>query len=152
MALPQLGTLGTGNHFVELCLDETDRLWAMLHSGSRGIGNRIGTWFIEQAKAEAERHGVELLDRDLAWLPEGTDLFADYVEARSHLSPCGTRRRPARSAPVSILHDRRPSPPVGPPRCWPVRRGLPVATHTPIELSSTGERLPGTTTMPFSVT
>ncbi|MGE5442158.1 MAG: RtcB family protein [Bacteroidota bacterium] len=80
-ALPHLGTLGTGNHFIELCLDEGDRLWAMLHSGSRGIGNRIGTWFIEQAKAEAERNGVDLPDRDLAWLPEGTDLFADYVEA-----------------------------------------------------------------------
>jgi tRNA-splicing ligase RtcB (3'-phosphate/5'-hydroxy nucleic acid ligase) len=80
-ALQHLGTLGTGNHFIELCLDETDRLWAMLHSGSRGIGNRIGTWFIEQAKAEAERRGIPLPDRDLAWLPEGTDLFADYVEA-----------------------------------------------------------------------
>jgi tRNA-splicing ligase RtcB len=82
-ALPHLGTLGTGNHFIELCLDEADRVWAMLHSGSRGIGNRIGTWFIEQAKADADaqRHGVDLPDPDLAWLPEGTDLFADYVEA-----------------------------------------------------------------------
>ena len=80
-ALPHLGTLGSGNHFIELCLDETDRVWAMLHSGSRGIGNRIGTWFIERAKAEAERHGVDLPDPDLAWLPEGTELFADYVAA-----------------------------------------------------------------------
>ena len=53
----------------------------MLHSGSRGIGNRIGTWFIERAKVEAERHGVDLPDHDLAWLPEGTELFADYVAA-----------------------------------------------------------------------
>ncbi len=80
-ALPHLGTLGSGNHFIELCLDETDRVWAMLHSGSRGIGNRIGTWFIERAKVEAERHGVDLPDHDLAWLPEGTELFADYVAA-----------------------------------------------------------------------
>lgn len=80
-SLPHLGTLGTGNHFIELCHDETERLWVMLHSGSRGIGNRIGTWFIEQAKAEAERHGIVLPDPDLAWLPEGTDLFADYLEA-----------------------------------------------------------------------
>lgn len=80
-ALPHLGTLGTGNHFIELALDEEQRLWAMLHSGSRGIGNRIGTWFIEQARVEAERQGIDLPDRDLAWLPEGTELFADYVEA-----------------------------------------------------------------------
>jgi tRNA-splicing ligase RtcB (3'-phosphate/5'-hydroxy nucleic acid ligase) len=80
-ALPHLGTLGTGNHFIELCLDEADRVWVMLHSGSRGIGNRIGTWFIERAKLEAERHGVDLPDPDLAWLPEGTDLFADYIDA-----------------------------------------------------------------------
>jgi RNA-splicing ligase RtcB len=48
----QLGTLGTGNHFIEICLDEADQVWAVLHSGSRGVGNRIGTYFIEMAKEE----------------------------------------------------------------------------------------------------
>jgi tRNA-splicing ligase RtcB (3'-phosphate/5'-hydroxy nucleic acid ligase) len=75
------GTLGTGNHFVEVCLDEEQRVWLMLHSGSRGIGNRIGTWFIEAAKAEMERRAIHLPDRDLAWLEEGSRLFDDYVEA-----------------------------------------------------------------------
>lgn len=80
-ALPHLGTLGTGNHFIELCLDEDDRVWAMLHSGSRGIGNRIGTWFIAQARAELERAGALPPDPDLAWLAEDSPLFADYVAA-----------------------------------------------------------------------
>ncbi len=76
-----LGTLGTGNHFIELCLDEADRVWLMLHSGSRGIGNRIGTYFIESARREAESTGVTLPDRDLAWLPESSRLFGEYVDA-----------------------------------------------------------------------
>jgi len=77
----QLGTLGTGNHFVEVCLDEADRVWVMLHSGSRGAGNRIGSYFIEQAREEMERRGVALPDRDLAYLREGSPGFDDYVEA-----------------------------------------------------------------------
>ena len=76
-----LGTLGTGNHFIEICLDETDQVWVMLHSGSRGVGNRIGTYFIERARKEMERFQIHLPDRDLAYLPEGSDGFADYVEA-----------------------------------------------------------------------
>jgi tRNA-splicing ligase RtcB len=76
-----LGTLGTGNHFIELCLDEAERVWVMLHSGSRGIGNRIGSYFIERARAELEKSGVELPDKDLAWLDEGSALFVDYVAA-----------------------------------------------------------------------
>ncbi len=79
--LQQLGTLGGGNHFIELCLDESDRLWLMLHSGSRGIGNRIGQHFIGVARRECERWGVNLPQRDLAYLPEGTEHFDDYVEA-----------------------------------------------------------------------
>lgn len=75
------GTLGTGNHFVEVCLDEDDRVWLMLHSGSRGIGNRIGTYFIERAKAEMRRWFVDLPDADLAYLPEGSALFNDYWQA-----------------------------------------------------------------------
>ncbi len=76
-----LGTLGTGNHFIEVCLDEAERVWFLLHSGSRGVGNRIGTFFIEQAKREMARLGVELPDRDLAYLNEGTTGFDEYVEA-----------------------------------------------------------------------
>lgn len=77
----QLGSLGGGNHFIELCLDESDRVWIMLHSGSRGIGNRIGQFFIEQARREMERLDIRLPDRDLAYLAEGGEIFDDYVEA-----------------------------------------------------------------------
>jgi tRNA-splicing ligase RtcB len=77
----QMGTLGTGNHFVEICLDEAQRVWVMLHSGSRGVGNRIGTYFIEKAKEEMRRRNVSLPDADLAWLPEDSPLFHEYVEA-----------------------------------------------------------------------
>ena len=76
-----LGTLGTGNHFIEVCLDERDRVWFMLHSGSRGIGNRIGSYFIELAKRDMRRHAANLPDQDLAYLREGTVHFADYVQA-----------------------------------------------------------------------
>ncbi len=76
-----LGTMGTGNHFLELCLDENDAVWIMLHSGSRGVGNRIGTYFISLARKEMERHQRQLPDLDLAYLEEGSDYFDDYVEA-----------------------------------------------------------------------
>lgn len=76
-----LGTLGTGNHFVELCLDEEGGVWVMLHSGSRGAGNRIGSYFIELAKKEMERFFISLPDGDLSYLVEGTEHFNDYVEA-----------------------------------------------------------------------
>jgi tRNA-splicing ligase RtcB len=76
-----LGTLGTGNHFVEICLDEADRVWVMLHSGSRGIGNRIGGYFIELAKKDMKRWFINLPDADLAYFPEGTEHFADYAKA-----------------------------------------------------------------------
>jgi tRNA-splicing ligase RtcB (3'-phosphate/5'-hydroxy nucleic acid ligase) len=77
----QLGTLGGGNHFIEVCLDESDRVWAMLHSGSRGIGNAIGSYFIELAKKDAERNNVSLPDRDLSYFAEGAQHFDDYVDA-----------------------------------------------------------------------
>jgi tRNA-splicing ligase RtcB len=77
----QLGTLGGGNHFIELCLDEENCAWVMLHSGSRGIGNAIGSYFIELAKRDAERTQLQLPDRDLAYFPEGAKHFDDYVEA-----------------------------------------------------------------------
>lgn len=80
-AAKQLGTLGGGNHFVELCIDENQDVWVMLHSGSRGVGNVIGSHYIEQAKEQMSRYFIDLADQDLAFLPEGTPLFDDYVRA-----------------------------------------------------------------------
>jgi tRNA-splicing ligase RtcB len=77
----QMGTLGGGNHFVEVCLDEANRVWVMLHSGSRGIGNAIGSYFIELARRDMERQVANLPDRDLAYLTEGSQHFNDYVGA-----------------------------------------------------------------------
>jgi tRNA-splicing ligase RtcB len=77
----QLGTLGGGNHFIELCLDEQQYVWVMLHSGSRGIGNVIGRYFIALARKDMERHLHALPDRDLAYFQEGAEHFNDYVEA-----------------------------------------------------------------------
>ncbi|MEG1039016.1 MAG: RtcB family protein [Pseudomonas sp.] len=76
-----LGTLGGGNHFIEVCLDEADRVWFMLHSGSRGVGNAIGNLFIELAQADMRQHIANLPDKDLAYFAEGSRHFADYVEA-----------------------------------------------------------------------
>lgn len=77
----QLGTLGGGNHFIEVCLDELDRVWVMLHSGSRGIGNRIGRHFIALAREEMLALDVKLPDKNLAYLREGTESFDLYVQA-----------------------------------------------------------------------
>ena len=77
----QMGSLGGGNHFIEVCLDESNRVWAMLHSGSRGMGNAIGTYFIELARQDSMKNNVRLPDRDLAYFPEGAQHFDDYVEA-----------------------------------------------------------------------
>jgi tRNA-splicing ligase RtcB len=81
----QLGSMGGGNHFIEICLDEEQRVWAMLHSGSRGTGNRIGTYFIDRAREAIEKQRLDfhLADRDLAFLTEGSELFDDYIEAMS---------------------------------------------------------------------
>jgi tRNA-splicing ligase RtcB len=76
-----MGTLGTGNHFIELCLDQEQRVWVMLHSGSRGVGHAIGSFFIELAKEDMRKWHINLPDQDLAYFPEGTDHFDDYVEA-----------------------------------------------------------------------
>lgn len=73
-----LGTLGTGNHFVEVCLDEHNQVWIMLHSGSRGVGNAIGRYFIEQARKDMEKHFINLPNKDLAYLVEGSEHFDDY--------------------------------------------------------------------------
>ena len=80
-SLVHLGTLGSGNHFIEVCLDEADRVWVMLHSGSRGIGNRIGSHFIALARDEMKRWFIALPDADLAYLAEGSQHFDDYVDA-----------------------------------------------------------------------
>lgn len=77
----QIGTLGSGNHFIEICLDQNNSVWVMLHSGSRGIGNLIGRYFIEKAKTKMEALGIPLPDADLAYLPDDSDDFHDYVEA-----------------------------------------------------------------------
>jgi tRNA-splicing ligase RtcB len=77
----QMGTLGGGNHFIEVCLDESNQVWVMLHSGSRGIGNAIASYFIALARKDMERWMIQLPDRDLAYFPEGSEHFADYVEA-----------------------------------------------------------------------
>jgi tRNA-splicing ligase RtcB len=79
--LNHLGTLGTGNHFIEVCLDEEQQVWFLLHSGSRGVGNRIGSYFIELAKKDMERFFIHLPDANLAYLPHGSQHFDDYVEA-----------------------------------------------------------------------
>jgi len=78
-----LGTLGGGNHFIEICLDESDKVWVMLHSGSRGVGNKIGSYFIKKAKEEMARYfiGDYLPDKDLSYLVEHTELFNDYCAA-----------------------------------------------------------------------
>lgn len=78
-----LGTLGTGNHFIELCLDESQNVWIMLHSGSRGIGNKFGMYFIELAKEDMRRWMINLPNEDLGYFPEHTEHFNDYIEAVS---------------------------------------------------------------------
>lgn len=82
-SINHLGTLGTGNHFIELCLDEAGGVWLMLHSGSRGIGNKIGSYFISLAKEDMRKWFINLPDVNLAYLPEGTMHFNDYIEALS---------------------------------------------------------------------
>jgi tRNA-splicing ligase RtcB len=77
----QIGTLGSGNHFIEICIDESQDVWIMLHSGSRGVGNMIGSYFIEKAKRRMEQYFITLTDGDLAYLPEETEDFNDYIEA-----------------------------------------------------------------------
>lgn len=107
-----LGTLGTGNHFIELCLDEDDYVWVMLHSGSRGVGNKIGTYFIEAAKREMERYHIlpYLPDSDLSYLVENTTLFDDYVEAVSWAQEfAALNRQIMMDAVLGVLRQRLPA-------------------------------------------
>lgn len=81
--IKHLGTLGTGNHFIEVCLDQSQVVWVMLHSGSRGVGNAIGSHFIAKAKKDMERWFIHLPDKDLSYIPEGSELFGQYISAVS---------------------------------------------------------------------
>ncbi|AWV08583.1 RtcB family protein [Marilutibacter maris] len=103
----QAGTLGGGNHFIEICLDEADSVWVMLHSGSRGTGNLVGTYFIEQARRQLEKRvlGYHLPDKDLAFFLEGEALFDDYVEAVSWAQDYARINREAMMA--RVLHEMR---------------------------------------------
>ncbi|QFZ84581.1 RtcB family protein [Variovorax paradoxus] len=106
----QLGTLGSGNHFIELCLDESDQVWLMLHSGSRGVGNKIGTHFIERAKRNMEKFFINLPHQDLAYFPEETDDFNEYVEAVSWAQNYALEnRRQMMMACVDALRDNIPT-------------------------------------------
>lgn len=95
-----LGTLGTGNHFIEVCLDESDSVWFMLHSGSRGVGNAIGSLFIELAQQDMRQHIANLPDRDLAYFTEGSKHFDDYVEAVGWAQDFARRNREVMMAAV----------------------------------------------------
>jgi tRNA-splicing ligase RtcB len=91
----QLGSLGGGNHFIELCIDENDDVWIMLHSGSRGIGNAIGRYFIELAQKDMAAQQIKLPNKDLAYLQEGSQHYDDYVEAVSWAQEYARRNRDA---------------------------------------------------------
>jgi tRNA-splicing ligase RtcB (3'-phosphate/5'-hydroxy nucleic acid ligase) len=110
-AMGQLGTLGGGNHFIELCLDLEDTVWIMLHSGSRGIGNLIGQQFIEVAKEDMRRHHIRNLPHaDLAYLSEGTQHFDDYIEAMTWAQDYASANRDAMMANVmTVLRGQLPS-------------------------------------------
>ncbi len=103
----QIGTLGGGNHFIEICLDEADRVWVMLHSGSRGTGNLVGTYFIELARRQLEKRvlGFHLPDKDLAFFLEGEPLFDDYVAAVSWAQDYARANREAMM--TRVLHEMR---------------------------------------------
>jgi tRNA-splicing ligase RtcB (3'-phosphate/5'-hydroxy nucleic acid ligase) len=101
----QLGTLGGGNHFIEVCLDSEQTVWVMLHSGSRGIGNLIGQLFIELARKDMLKQDARLPDRDLAYLREGTGHFDDYVEAMTWAQDYAAENR--RSMMDSVLRVMR---------------------------------------------
>ena len=106
----QLGTLGSGNHFIEVCLDERQDVWVMLHSGSRGIGHQIGRHFIELAKRDMEKFFISLPDRDLAYFPEGSDHFDEYLHAVSWAQAYALENRRLMMAAVlkSLAHRVRP--------------------------------------------
>ncbi len=106
----QLATLGGGNHFIELCLDENNDVWVMLHSGSRGVGNAIGRHFIELARRDMEKVQMNLPDRDLAYFSEGTAHFDDYIEAVSWAQDYAmVNRREMMRLVLNVLKKRLPN-------------------------------------------
>ena len=106
----QLATLGGGNHFIELCLDENNDVWVMLHSGSRGVGNAIGQYFIELARRDMEKIQKNLPDRDLAYFTEGTDHFDDYLQAVSWAQDYAmTNRREMMRILIKVLQHKLPA-------------------------------------------
>ena len=108
--LSQLGTLGGGNHFIEVCLDESDIVWVMLHSGSRGIGNMIGTLFIELARNDMRTHFINLPEKDLAYFVEGTEHFDDYWDAMQWAQEYAMENRKAMMENVlRVMHELLPS-------------------------------------------
>lgn len=109
VAMSQFGSLGGGNHFIELCIDEAGELWLMLHSGSRGIGNLIGMYFIEKAREDMRRLELNLPDANLAYLSEGTQMFDDYVFAVGWAQDyaMGNRQEMLRRA-LIVLHRHLP--------------------------------------------
>ena len=109
-ASSQLGTLGGGNHFIEICVDESQQVWVMLHSGSRGIGNMIGRHYIGLAKRNMEKFFISLPDSDLAYFPEETDDFNDYVEAVQWAQDYALEnRKEMMEAVLKALHDNIPT-------------------------------------------
>jgi len=107
--LKQLGTLGGGNHFIEICLDENENVWVMLHSGSRGIGNMIGTMFMELARKDMRRHFINLPEKDLAYFPEGTEHFDDYWDAMQWAQEYALENRKAMMESVlRVMHEILP--------------------------------------------
>lgn len=105
-AFKQLGSLGGGNHFIELCLDENNDVWIMLHSGSRGIGNAIGRYFIELAQRDMERNNIHLPNKDLAYLEEGSVHYNEYIQAVSWAQDYAKRNRDAMLALVITAMSR----------------------------------------------
>jgi len=104
----QLATLGGGNHFWELCISKNDEVWIMLHSGSRGIGNKIGSYFISEAKKELESRGEILADNDLAYFSEGTESFSDYITAMTWAQDyAATNRELMLKRSLSVLREER---------------------------------------------
>lgn len=105
----QMGTLGGGNHFIEVCLDEENRVWVMLHSGSRGIGNALADYFIKLARQDMERLMINLPDRDLAYFSEGSEHFDDYVAAVLWAQEYAARNRQCMlDLVLAALHRRLP--------------------------------------------
>lgn len=110
--IEQLGTLGSGNHFIELCLDEAQNVWIMLHSGSRGIGNLIGRYYIDLAKRDMERHSIHLPDANLSYFQEGSKYFDDYFNAVQWAQDYArTNRHIMMELVIKALHESNELPP-----------------------------------------